>query len=254
MPQFSCSLFLLVSLRIAINEGLFASPCQWRSAQREKQHGGPHVIDFCRCKDFICFNQISFCFWSRIFFLSPLFLGFQIKQWMYLVCFGSRACDSFRLQPNMLSFHAQMAANSSTRNVPLNFWVFLQILLVEDPRIQNNVCPCFPTFNFFSFFYNLLHSQSDTGQWKNEPMSLDVVEPASKKKFFGCVVVACRWWWCSVAMSAFRRDKKVEFSCAMVLMEKARDWNDKDENDEGEVWRCMKRGRNWIELTIFAIF
>ena len=100
----------------------------------------------------------------------------------------------------MLSFHAQMAANSSTRNVPLQFLVFfLQILLVEDPRIQNNVCSCFPTFNFFSFLYNLLHSQSDTGQWKNEPMILDLVVPASKEEGFwmrcGCLplmVISCR--------------------------------------------------------------
>ena len=62
--------------------------------------------------------------------------------------------------------------------------------------MQNNVCSCFPTFIFFK---NSHHSKSDIGQWKNEPMSQDFVEPASKEEFFwmrcGCLplmVMSCR--------------------------------------------------------------
>ena len=42
-------------------------------------------------------------------------------------------------------------------------------------------------------------------------------------------------------VSVLRQDKKVEFSCSMVLMENKMGWNNNDVNDEKEV----SLERNW---------
>ena len=117
-PQFSYSFLLFVSLRLTINKGLFDDdPHKGKSGTV-----GPHVIDFCRSKD-ICL-KISFCFLISNVLSQPIFCNFKSNRECAWFVFGSQACDSSRFQPNMLSFHAQMAANSGGRYVLMNFCFF----------------------------------------------------------------------------------------------------------------------------------